>query len=175
MIVPSSFETTVLPHLDAGYRLARRLMQTPEDGEDAVQDALLRAYRHFGGCREDSVKAWFLRIVRNVCFDLLTARGHMRQDGFADRDPLDPDGTGFVEDVFGRRAVDPEAGLHLARIEAAIAALPPLFREVLVLRDVEGMSYAEIAAVTGVPNGTVMSRLSRGRDLLMKELAPDYE
>jgi len=174
MIVPTSFETSVLPHLDAGYRLARRLMQTPEDGEDALQDALLRAYRHFGGCREESVKAWFLRIVRNVCFDLLTARGQMRQEGFADHDPLDPDGAAFVEDVFGRKAPSPEMGLELARLEAAIAGLPPLFREVVVLRDVEGMSYAEIAAVTGVPNGTVMSRLSRGRDLLMKELAPDH-
>jgi len=177
MIVPTPFETRLLPHLDAGYRLARRLMQTPEDGEDALQDALVRAWRHFGGCREESVKPWFLRIVRNVCFDLLTARGQMRQEGFADHDPLDPDGSLHVEDVFGRKSLDPESALaeksELTRLEAAIQALPPLFREVVVLRDVEGMSYAEIAAVTGVPNGTVMSRLSRGRDLLMKELSAE--
>jgi RNA polymerase sigma-70 factor (ECF subfamily) len=168
------FERLVLPHLDSGFALARRLMRSSEDGEDALQEALLRAHRHVAGCRPETARLWFLRILRNVCFDLLTARGQMRQDGFADHDPDDPDGSRFDRDVFGRAAEDPEAALigkrQVERLEAAIAALPPLFREMVVLRDLEGLSYAEIAAVTGAKIGTVMSRLSRGRDLLMKEL-----
>jgi RNA polymerase sigma factor (sigma-70 family) len=172
----NGFETVVLPHLDAGFGLARRLMRNPEDGEDALQDALIRAFRHFDSCRTETAKAWFLRIVRNVCFDLLTARGQLRQEGFADLDPADPDGAAFVADIFGRSAADPEQTLSASeRIEKAFAALPALFRECVVLRDVEGLSYAEIAEVTGVPSGTVMSRLSRGRDLLMKELASENE
>jgi RNA polymerase sigma-70 factor (ECF subfamily) len=172
----NGFETIVLPHLDAGFGLARRLMQNPDDGEDALQDALIRAFRHFDGCRVETAKSWFLRIVRNVCFDLLTARGQLRQQGFADVDPEDPDGSAFVADIFGRTAIDPESEFGGAeRIEKAIAALPALFRECVVLRDIEGMSYAEIAEITGVPRGTVMSRLSRGRDLLMKEMASENE
>lgn len=172
------FEQTILPHFAAGYRLARRLTQSKEDGEDALQEALVRAFRHFEHCRAETAKNWFLRIVRNVCFDLLAARGQLRQEAFADSDPMDAAGARFVADIFGRQAADPEADLirksQSQRLEAAIAALPPLFREAVLLRDLEGLSYAEIAAITGVPPGTVMSRLSRGRDLLSKELGSEH-
>jgi len=171
------FESTVLPHLEAGFGLARRLMNNPEDGEDALQEAVIKALRHFDSCREATVKPWFLRIVRNVCFDLLTARGQLRQQGFADHDPFDPDGSAFTADIFGREALNPETELvaktQMERLEAAIAALPAVFREAVILRDLQGLSYSEIASITGVPNGTVMSRLSRGRDLLMKELSAE--
>jgi RNA polymerase sigma factor (sigma-70 family) len=172
------FERIVLPHFKAAFGLACRLMQTPEDGEDALQDALIKALRHFDNCREETAKAWFLRVVRNVCFDMLRARGMLRQEGFADLDPTDPDGAAFVTDIFGRKIDDPETLLatktRMQGLENAIAGLPVIFRETIVLRDLEGMSYAEIAAITGVPIGTVMSRLSRGRDLLTKTLAPAH-
>ncbi len=172
------FEQIVVPHLDTAFGLACRLMQNRDDAEDAVQDALIKALRHFDGCREETSKAWFLRILRNVCFDLLTARGALRQDGFADHDPTDMDGHAYDSDVFGRMAIDPESALlaksRQAWLEGAIGTLPIIYREAVTLRDLEGLHYAEIASITGVPVGTVMSRLSRGRDLLMKELASGH-
>ena len=157
------FEAVVLPHLDAAYNLARWLTGTPADAEDAVQEAFVKALRYFDSCRGGNARPWFLRIVRNACFDWLKAnRGGANGD--------DANGEDVAEDVFSGPAPDPEC--LLARdeerrlVDDLIAALPAGYREVIVLRELEELSYREIAEVTGTPIGTVMSRLSRARGLL---------
>ncbi len=154
------FEAEALPHLDAAYNLARWLSRSPSDAEDIVQDAMLRAYRAFGGFRGGDARPWLLAIVRNCWRNAAADRRRRRQD------PLpDEGGEPLVAD-----APDPEA-LALAaseqrRLDTAIAALPEEYREVLVLREMEDMSYREIAEVVEAPIGTVMSRLARARALL---------
>ncbi|PWC40418.1 hypothetical protein TSO221_25155 [Azospirillum sp. TSO22-1] len=164
------FEETVLPHLDAAYNLARWLTRNHHDAEDVMQDAFLRAHRFFGGCRPGDARPWLLRIVRNAAYDWLRANRPAEVSGFADHDPADPDGAACVEDAFHGPAEDPET---LAMREAErrlvnhlIADLPVEFREAIVLRELEGLSYREIADIAGVPMGTVMSRLSRARHML---------
>ena len=163
------FEETVLPHLDAAYTLARHLLRNEQDAEDVVQDAYLRAVRHFGGYRGGNMRAWLLTIVRHTCYSWL--RRH-KQDAGA---------TEFDETVHGdlRTADDPEAemlrGALREALDQAIEGLPVEFREVVILRDVQGLSYAEIAEVVGIPVGTVMSRLSRARQRLQRALpVEDY-
>jgi RNA polymerase sigma-70 factor (ECF subfamily) len=165
----AQFEELALPHLDAAYTLARHLLRNDHDAEDVVQDAFLRAIRHFGGFRGGDVRAWLLTIVRNTCYTWL--RRH-RKDGHA---------TEFDETVHHEpwMADDPEAemlrGALQEALERAIADLPVEFREVVVLRDVQGLSYAEIGKVVGIPVGTVMSRLSRARQRLQRALpVEDY-
>jgi len=154
------FEAEALPHLDAAYNLARWLARSPTDAEDIVQDAMLRAFRAFDGFRGGEVKPWLLAIVRNCWRNAVSdrlRRGHT---------PLpDEMSSPLVTDD-----PDPEAVALLAsdgrKLDAAIAALPLEFREVLILREMEEMSYREIAEIVGAPIGTVMSRLSRARGLL---------
>jgi RNA polymerase sigma-70 factor, ECF subfamily len=163
------FERLALPHLDAAYNLARWLVRTPADAEDVVQEAYLRAVAHFGGYRGGDAKVWLLRIVRNCALDCLARRRGAKVV------PLDavlsPGGEirGALELV---PADAPDAGLERdaerALLNRLVAALPVEFREVLLLREVEELSYREIAAVVGVPIGTVMSRLARGRILLRR-------
>lgn len=159
------FEQVVLGHLDAAHNLARYLLRDPHAAEDAVQEACLRAVRGFGGFRGGDGRAWLLRIVRNTCFTHLRRRGDA-----AERVPFEEE-IHSVED----EEVGPEA--ELARALAAeqlrdeMARLSAEFQEVLVLREIEGLAYKEIAQVTGVPIGTVMSRLSRARRLLIAALA----
>jgi RNA polymerase sigma-70 factor (ECF subfamily) len=160
----AEFEALILPHLDAGYTLARYLLRDEHDAQDAVQDAALRAFRHFDGYRGGDARAWFLTIVRNCCF---TRRRQSRADQLAV--PLSDD--------HGSAAVEPRGADTLAiersdraAIERAVAALPVEFREVIVLRELQDLSYAEISAVVGVPIGTVMSRLSRARQRLANAL-----
>jgi RNA polymerase sigma-70 factor (ECF subfamily) len=163
------FERSVLPHLDAAYNLARWLVRAPSDAEDVVQEAYLRAVAHFDGFRGGDAKAWLLRIVRNCAYDWLKRR---RQAAVVPLDAvLGPGGEirGALEPV---EVEAPDNGLDRAadrvRLNRLVAALPVEFREVLVLREVEEMSYRDIAAVVGVPVGTVMSRLARGRGLLRR-------
>ena len=167
------FEQLVLPHLDGAYNLARWLVRGPDDAEDVVQDAVLRAYRFFDSCRPETVRAWFLRIVRHACYDWLGARRAMATTGFADLDADDADGAAFTADVFRGPSEDPETILAKAEdkelINALIAALPAEYREVIVLRELEELSYKEIAEIANIPPGTVMSRLSRARTLLQRE------
>jgi RNA polymerase sigma factor (sigma-70 family) len=162
------FEAQAMPHLDAAYNLARWLARPPLDADDIVQDALLRAFRAFDGFRGDDVRPWLLSIVRN-CF--LTAAGRVRPG----RDvPLPEDAEGDAGDPAlidaapspEARALQSEENRHLAEV---IATLPQEFREVLVLREMEDLSYREIAQVTGAPIGTVMSRLARARALLKEK------
>lgn len=161
----AGFEAAALPHLDAAWTLARYLLRDDHDAQDAVQEAYLRALRHFSARRGPDMRAWLLRIVRNVCMDL--HRGRRRAAA----------ATGGVEEMELAGGDDPEeALLRLAGEDAvrdAIERLPPEYREVIVLREFEEMSYKRIAAVTGAPAGTVMSRLSRARALLRRMLAGD--
>ena len=150
----------MLPHLDAAYNLARFLMRNDHDAEDAVQEAALRAFRFFADFRGDNSKAWFLQIVRNTSFTLLKKNRPAEMN------------VEFDEQIHGDEspAMDPGVSLDRAQdrqtVRTAIEQLPPEFREAIVLRELEGASYKEIADVAGVPIGTVMSRLARARHQL---------
>ena len=149
-----------MPHLDAAYNLARWLARG--DADDIVQEAMLRAFKSFDGFRGEAVKPWLLAIVRN-CH--LTALERKKRHAAA---PLDEAGEiESPEPTPESDAVNKGAGRALDR---AIAAMPEEFREVVLLRELEDMSYREIAAATGAPIGTVMSRLARGRALLKAQL-----
>ena len=157
------FEAQALPHLDAAYNLARWLSRSPTDADDIVQDAMLRAFRAFDGFRGGDIKAWLLTIVRNCWLSAGAAtrrRGHTSLDDHELEAPeSDPETVAI------------QAGAK-RRLDAMIAQLPQEFREVLILREMEDMSYREIADITGVPIGTVMSRLARARATL-RETARD--
>ena len=154
------FEQQVLPHIDAAYNLARWLTRNDHDAEDVLQDAMLRAYRFFGGLRGEA-RPWLLAIVRNACWSWLQAN---RPADLAAIDEPDADAPG--PEALVMREIDRRA------LNEAIAALPVPFREALVLRELEDLSYKEIARIAGVPIGTVMSRLSRARRLLAETLRP---
>jgi len=154
------FEAIVLPHLDAAYTLARYLTRNDADAQDIVQDASLRALKYFGGFRgttDSDGRAWFLAIVRNTAY---TWRNRTRGDALISE---------FNEELHSEEKTthDPVAAADLRQ---ALDALPLEFREVIVLRELQGLSYKEIADVTGVPVGTVMSRLSRARKRLQEAL-----
>ena len=154
----AAFEALALPHLDAAYSLARWLARSPTDAEDIVQEAMLRAFRAFDGVRGEKIKPWLLAIVRN-CFHDHAGRGRR----------LSPLADGQAEaQAFEGASPEDEAGQasERRRLEAMLSALPEDYREVLLLREVEDLSYREIAEATGVPIGTVMSRLARARGLL---------
>lgn len=160
------FEAEVLPCLDAAYNLARWLVRDEHVAQDIVQDAFLRAFQYFDSFRGGDARPWLLGIVRNVCHTWFEQnRRGMNLQSLADDGELDPpslDAHGAVQ--------TPEtllsSKIDRARVSAAIASLPVPFREALVLREMEDMSYEDIARVTQVPKGTVMSRLSRARKLL---------
>lgn len=163
-----SFERAVLPLLDAGYNLARWLLRDDASAEDAVQEASLRAFRYFKSMRGGDARPWFLGIVRNVCFTHLEERkGRNEQTGLDDQE------RDALQFEAGHTSPGPEAAAQQNRdrtdIDAALRALPPKLREVIVLRELEGMAYEDIAQVSSIPVGTVMSRLSRARARL-KEL-----
>jgi RNA polymerase sigma-70 factor (ECF subfamily) len=161
------FEEVVLPHLDAAFNYARWLTKSDADAEDVVQDAAVRALRFFASLRNDDARAWLLTIVRNTWYARCARVGNT-------------DHHAAVDDVKDDRAdeqLDPEAlalqRQAVERVHSAIEQLPVDFREVIVLRELEGLSYKEIAAVIGVPIGTVMSRLARARERLLPLLRPE--
>ena len=160
------FEAQALPHLDAAYNLARWLARSPADADDIVQDAMLRAFRAFDGFRGEEPKAWLLAIVRN-CY-LTAASQRRRRPHVPLPDDDGPDGTAVIDP-----APDPEhAALHAdesRKLDAVLWELPDEVREILVLRELEDMSYREIAAIIDAPIGTVMSRLSRARAALKEK------
>jgi RNA polymerase sigma-70 factor (ECF subfamily) len=159
------FEQATLPHLDAAYNLARWLTRDEHAAEDVVQEAFLRAARFFASFRGGDGRPWLLAVVRRASYDWLHKRGTLAT-------------TSFDEDVHGQadEALNPESVLirkaDLQLLERAVSELLPEFREVIVLRELEGLSYQAIAAVAGIPVGTVMSRLSRARKQLQLRLAP---
>ena len=163
------FEATVLPHLDAAYNLARWLTHDDSTAEDAVQEACLRAFRFFDAMHGPSPKAWFMSIVRNCCFDCLREQ---RRNGSPEE--FDETRHGTNDERASSALESPEhAALKNAearRVHSAIARLPVDYREVIVLRELEELTYKEISAIVKIPIGTVMSRLARGRDLLREQL-----
>ena len=162
---PRNFELEVLPHLDAAYNLARWLMRNDEDAQDVVQEAYMRAFRFFSGFRGEDVRPWLLRIVRNTCYTWLQLHRLPSHTTEFDEELFVPDsGAQNAEEALLRND-----GSKLLR--QALETLPTDFREVLVLRELQGMSYKEISEVTGMPPGTVMSRLSRARTRLRQTLA----
>jgi RNA polymerase sigma-70 factor (ECF subfamily) len=161
----SRFETVALPHLDAAYSLARWLTRNDADAADVVQEAYLRAFRYFDSYREGDAKSWVLRIVRRTCYSWL------ERNRPADVVPLETD------QELGEGAAVPETGdtealllnrSDLRRLDLLIEALPAPLREAIVLRELHELDYREIAEVTGVPIGTVMSRLHRARSALRR-------
>lgn len=167
------FEAAALPHLNTAYNLARWLLRDEHNAQDAVQEAYLRAFRYFDGFRGGDARPWLMGIVRNTCFSWMREHGHGAEhvefDEERDSDSFDP--------TISRAEDNPEAllmkKLESGRVNAAIEQLPPVFREALILRELEEMSYEEIAQIAGIPMGTVMSRLSRARRLLRAALTVD--
>lgn len=151
----AEFEELFMPHLDAAYNLARMLLRNPEDAEDVVQESYLKALRAFSGYRGGASRPWFLTIVRNTSFTWL--RDHRSRANQTEFDEAALVGGGPTPEAesLGRER-------HRA-VSDCVEKLPPDFREAIVLREMEELSYQEIAEITGVPPGTVMSRLSRAR------------
>ena len=162
------FNSVVLPHLSDAYTLARWLTGSPTDSEDVVQDACLRAFRGIANFCHGNARAWLLTIVRHTAYSWLHKNRPAVMVSVEDIDNVVDTQLG------GRDAESPEMALIVLddamRLQAAIAALPTPFREMLVLRDVQGLAYREIAEVTGVPIGTVMSRLARARSRLIASI-----
>lgn len=160
----ASFDQAIIPHLDAAYNLARWLTGNDHDAEDVVQEASLRAFQYFGGFHGGAGRTWFLTIVRNTCFTWLEK--HRRREPTA----------AFDEDIHSpaTEAADPPELLVRAEdhelLHQTLDELPEEFREMIVLRELEGLSYKEIAGVAGIPVGTVMSRLARARERLQQRL-----
>jgi RNA polymerase sigma-70 factor (ECF subfamily) len=159
------FERAILPHLDAAYNLARWLTHNDHDAEDVVQEACLRAYRFFDGFHGGDGRAWLLAVVRNTCYTWLERN--------RPREPVTPFDEGK------HSGADPSAsppslaarGEDRQLLRQALDGLPPEYREVVVLRELEGFSYKDIARIAGIPLGTVMSRLARAREGLQQALA----
>jgi len=172
------FANVVLPHLGDAYALARWLARNDSDAEDIVQEACLRAFRGIAGFGDVNARAWVLSIVRNTAFTWLKKHRDPRLVAVENIELVEAAGPEPDAGPFAGPS-SPEASLieraDAARLEAAIGALPEEFRETLVLRDVQGLDYRAIAEVTGVPIGTVMSRLARARRRLMAQLGKDTE
>lgn len=159
-----SFASRMLPHLQAAYNLARWMLRVPEDAEDAVQEAYMRALQSFDACSGSSDKAWLLTIVRNVCLTRLK-RGASRGNIVMLDDVIDQiDAASQAESESpDRRLMERDRS---AQVHEALNRLPARFREVIILREFEELTYQEIAAIIDMPVGTVMSRLSRARQKL---------
>jgi len=168
------FNRTIVPHMDGAYNLARYLTHDATLSEDVVQDAMVRAFRAFGQFRGESPRAWLFAIVRNCC--------RTAQSGARGAVSLVIHESSLSEEAAAQIMHHPDPGPNpeeevlrnadVTGVRSAIEAIPEPFREVIVLRELEELSYAEIAEVTGVPIGTVMSRLARGRAMLANELLP---
>src|SRR5438132_5982235 len=164
-VEPTSFEGAMLPHLDAAHNLARWLLRNEQDAQDVVQEAYLRAFKSFGGLQGSNGRAWLVTIVRNTSYTLL------KKNGAVDLT------TTFDEEIHasGHESVSPATLLERSEdadlVREAMDKLPVDFREILVLRHLEGLSYNEIADIAQIPPGTVMSRLARARGKLKECLA----
>lgn len=163
------FEELMVPHLDAAYNLARHLVRDPHEAEDVVQESFLRALRYFDAFHGTNARAWLLAIVRHTAY---TKRRRLRMATLT---------TEFNEELHSAAAQEAGPERDMARAEAkdavaeALGTLPAKFREVLVLRELEDLSYEDISRIVRVPVGTVMSRLSRARERLQRALTRDDE
>ena len=159
------FEQAVLPHLGAAYNLARWITGNDHDAEDVVQESYLRALKFFGGFRGENSRPWLLTIVRNTCFTWL------RQNRFSELNTELDEEIHHMEPALGNPESILLATAQSELVRKAIEELPPEFREVVILREMEDLSYREIADIASIPVGTVMSRLARARSRLQKLLA----
>ncbi len=166
------FEELVLPHLDAAYNLARWLTRNDHDAEDVVQEAFVRAMRYFDRMKGNEARPWLLAIVRNTCYSWLEKNRPSDVVGLDDAGPLASD----IETVGHASATEANPEVILLQsanrklVNQALEELPVVFREVIVMREIEDLSYKEIASIAGIPSGTVMSRLSRGREMLKRAI-----
>jgi RNA polymerase sigma-70 factor, ECF subfamily len=158
------FELAILPHLDAAYNLARWLTRNEHDAEDMVQEACLRAFKFFDGFHGVDARAWLLTIVRNTCYTWLEQNRRAQA-----MTPFDEEIHSLDEDAFNPSTFALKTG-EVEMLKASLEELPEEFREVIVLRDLEEMSYKQIAEVINAPLGTVMSRLARARGKLKQVL-----
>ena len=168
----TEFERLILPHLGADYSLARWLLRHPQDAEDAVQEAVIKAYKGFHDFNGGNASAWLMAIVRNSCLTAIERRRAIAKVVvLADSVP----GLERSREIVPDPTLPADAAIiteeERRRVHAAMAALPLRFREVLVLREYHDLSYRDIADIVGAPVGTVMSRLARARERLMRELA----
>ena len=160
----ASFEEAVLPHLNAAYNLARWITRNDTDAEDVVQEACLRAFKFFGGFHGVDGRSWLLTIVRNTCYTWMQRNRSPQLSVSPDDEQREIESTDLNPEGLLLQKVD------TLMVRRAIEELPVEFREVLVLRELEDMSYREIAGITDLPLGTVMSRLARGRKRLQLAL-----
>jgi len=163
------FEEQILVHLDSAYNLARWITRDADTAKDAVQNGCLRAFRAFDRMQGLNARSWFLAVIRNSCFDLLREhRSHASEEEY------DDDLHGGAVAPGGGDAVTPEEivaqAADAAWLRSCIEALPRQYREVIVLRELEELSYKEISAIVDIPIGTVMSRIARARDLLQQRM-----
>jgi RNA polymerase sigma factor (sigma-70 family) len=165
-IEQTKFKCAILPHMDAAYNLARWLMRNDHDAEDVVQEAYLRAFKYFSSYRGGDTKAWLLQVVRRTCCTFLDKRrDNERLQSFDEHIHIDAADTGNPEKHLLQQA-------DRLMLRQAVEALPLEFREVVVLRELEGLSYRQISGIVDIPIGTVMSRLARARKQLQERLAP---
>jgi RNA polymerase sigma-70 factor (ECF subfamily) len=160
----SRFEQAILPHLDAAYNLARWLMRNEDEAADAVQDACLRALRFIGGFHGGDGRVWLLTIVRNTCYSRLKRSAARDKETEFDDEVHSPEIETANPEILLERGRNSEA------LQGALEQLPEELREVVVMRELDGMAYKEIAEVAGIPLGTVMSRLARARKRLQRAL-----
>ncbi len=163
------FDQVVLPHLAAAYNLARWLTRSEQDAEDVVQEACLRAFRFLDGFRGGDSRAWVLMIVRNTCYTWLKEYRMPSQVTSFDEQVLDVECESANPDLLLQRSADRQL------LTQALQALPVEFREVIALRELESLSYKEIAYITNTPIGTVMSRLARARRQLEQQLTSEMK
>jgi len=157
------FEQVFLPHLDAAYNLARWLLRNDQDAEDAVQEAYMRAYKAFARFRGGDGKAWFMTILRNVCYTMIKKLRSRETPELFDDEVHQVAGESEMQEALRQKA-------NAESVHGALEKLPDEFREIIVLHDLEGLAYKEIAVVVGIPIGTVMSRLARARGRLRAEI-----
>jgi RNA polymerase sigma-70 factor (ECF subfamily) len=158
-----------MPHLDAAYNLARWLAGNDQDAQDVAQEATLRAFKFFGTFRGDNARAWLLSIVRNTFYTWLRKNRPPEKTVSIDDETLEIEDSSATTQPAAPPFADAEA------VRRAIAELPVEFREIVILREMEGFSYKEIADLAEVPIGTVMSRLARARKLLQKRLTAEFD
>ncbi len=163
------FEQTVLPHLDAAYNLARWLTRRDQDAEDVVQEACLRAFKFFDGFHGGDSRAWLLMIVRNTCYTWLRQNRMPEPATAFDEELQEIEGESSSPEAWLQRSADHQL------LTQALEILPSEFREVIVLRELENLSYKEIAYVTQTPMGTVMSRLARARKQMQHYLTKEMK
>jgi RNA polymerase sigma-70 factor (ECF subfamily) len=162
------YEQAILPHLDAAYNLARHLMRNDQDSQEVTQEACLRASRFFDGYQGGNMRAWWLTIIRNTCYTLLHKNRRADSTQLFDEEIHSSELSGSAD-----REGYAQANTYHETLNRALEELPDVSRETIVLREMEGMSYKEIAKVTSVSMGTVMSRLGRARTHLLQSLSAE--